>query len=41
MLLLDEAEVIGEIAVGKKKIIGDEWFMNGHFPDDPIVPGVI
>ena len=42
MLLLDEAEVTPEgIACGKKKITGDEWFLKGHFPDAPVVPGVI
>ena len=41
MLLLDEAEVIDGIACGKKKITGGEWFLKGHFPDNPVVPGVI
>ncbi|MBE6847066.1 MAG: beta-hydroxyacyl-ACP dehydratase [Oscillospiraceae bacterium] len=41
MLLLDEAEVIDGVAHGKLKITGDEWFLKGHFPEEPIVPGVI
>lgn len=41
MLLLDEVcEADGE-AAGKYKVRGDEFFLKGHFPDDPIVPGVI
>ncbi len=41
MLLLDSAEVRDGHAVGELAIRGDEWFLQGHFPDDPIVPGVI
>lgn len=41
MLLLDEAEVIEGRAHGKKLIRDGEYFLQGHFPDDPIVPGVI
>ena len=41
MLLIDEAEVRDGIAYGKKKITGDEFFLKGHFPGDPVVPGVI
>ena len=41
MLLLDEVELVDGIAHGKKKITCDEWFLKGHFPDNPVVPGVI
>ncbi len=41
MLLLDEAEREGDTAVGRYHVRGDEFFLQGHFPGDPIVPGVI
>lgn len=41
MLLLDDAEAEEGIAVGHYTIRGDEFFLNGHFPGNPIVPGVI
>lgn len=41
MLLLDDAEVQDGKAVGHITIKGDEFFLQGHFPDYPVVPGVI
>lgn len=41
MLLVDEAELRDGVAHGKKTIRGDEWFLQGHFPENPVVPGVI
>lgn len=41
MLLLDEAENKDGEAVGKYYVRGDEFFLRGHFPENPIVPGVI
>ncbi len=41
MLLVEELEQDGEFALGKYRVKGDEWFLQGHFPDAPVVPGVI
>lgn len=41
MLLLDDVERKDGIAVGHYTVRGDEFFLKGHFPDHPIVPGVI
>ncbi len=46
MLLVDEAQVTegpdgAPEAHGRYTVVGDEWFLQGHFPDNPVVPGVI
>ncbi|MCF0212616.1 MAG: beta-hydroxyacyl-ACP dehydratase [Bacteroidales bacterium] len=41
MLLVDEIEVVDGIAHSKYQVRGDEFFLQGHYPGNPIVPGVI
>lgn len=41
MLLLDDVTNTDGVAVGHYHVRGDEFFLQGHFPGNPIVPGVI
>ena len=42
MLLVDEVTLSKEgVAYGKYTVKGSEWFLQGHYPGKPIVPGVI
>jgi 3-hydroxyacyl-[acyl-carrier-protein] dehydratase len=43
MLMIDRVEDIklGESATGIKNVSINEWFFQGHFPERPILPGVL
>lgn len=42
-LLLDEVVELepGVRVVARKEVREDEWYLTGHFPDRPIMPGVL
>ena len=42
-LMIDEVErfIPGESATAYKNVDADEWYFKGHFPGNPIMPGVL
>ena len=41
MLLIDDVTMEGDTAIAHYHVRGDEFFLQGHFPGNPVVPGVI
>lgn len=40
-LFVDEAAIAHGTIKAKRHFAADEWFFQGHFPDYPVVPGVL
>ena len=41
MLLIEEGELSDGVSICKYTVKGNEFFLQGHFPENPVVPGVI
>jgi 3-hydroxyacyl-[acyl-carrier-protein] dehydratase len=42
-LLIDRVDdiVVGSSCLGYKNVTNSEWFFQGHFPNSPVMPGVL
>lgn len=41
MLLVDKSEIVGNEVISEYTVHEDDFFLKGHFPGNPIVPGVL